>query len=343
MIYGSQGVGKTRGLLTFGEEMISSGRLLLNFDFQLMSKVATMNDLVSYLKEVIFKSIKGYSDAHSKTSYELKNQLTLIESLTSVDQNNSFKVPTLFRDPIYQRLITDVYFIADEIKKDSKHGLELLLQSIEILTPCKPIIILHDFDNLYYSVHDDLRVFVEYFWICLTSFISTGKEIPIIVEVSDQDSFFDGTIPLDNHHFRFYHVNEFDKRTSRKVLVGDGIFNKKDFEFISSHFGFNGQSFATIHDMLREGTNVNMAYESFCRIGNNLITRFIESNSTSKERNSKIEYLRKMTKGPVMLSTDITISRSLIDWKIASMINETHCDYQNKIIEQSANNILSNF
>ncbi|KAH0787390.1 hypothetical protein GPJ56_008585 [Histomonas meleagridis] len=342
VIYGSSGVGKTRGLLTFGEEMITTGRLLFDFDFQLMSKVATMDDLVSYIKSIIFKSIKGYADAHSKTSYELKNPLALIESLTSVDQNNSIKVPVLFRDPIYQKLITNFYFIASEIKNDPKHGLEMLLQSIDILAPCKPILIIHDFDNLYNSVYDEQREFVESFWSCLVLFISTRKDTPIIIEVSDQNAFFDGTIPLNNHHFRLYHVEEFDKKTSRKILVGGDIFNKKDFEFIASNFGFNGESFATIHDMLREGGNVNTAYENYCTIGANLITRFIENNSTSKERNAKIDYLKKLIVHPVMISTDIAISRSLIDWKIATLVNETHCSYQNRIIEQSAKNILSN-
>lgn len=343
VIYGPKGVGKTRGLFEFGNMVYDDGRLVIDFDFQKMSKAANMDDIVVYIRKTIGKYLMKYSEMHLRSDNELKNKLNIIETLTSMyKENNNYNSIDLkmftFRDQVYQELLNQLFFITEIILEDSKYGLDLLLKSLNLLDNWKPVIIIHDLDNI--QENDFILELIK----SLSMFIENQKNIGIIIEVSDQKALFDGTFPINNHKFRYYYVNEFSNKEIKNLLVKDNIFSKKDMEYIIDHFGHNGQLYATVHDMMREGNDVMSAYQKFKRHYSNIILRFIEYNSTSKIRAKRVAFLNKLfDEQRIPINTDLDISHSLIEWKIITMSNLTHCMYQNKVMQDSANEILQIF
>ena len=331
VFHGAGGVGKTRGLRQFMEQLNSDDRLAVNFDFKMVSDLATPRDLMDYLESAVISSLQRL-DGKQVRSSELRNTLALTEAVTTVEGKLMRELQIPLKDGNLQRIARALVTIIEKIGESPETSVRGLLEGIDSLAPLRPIVIVNDIEMLSECANEELVEFAMVFVKVCDDFANDFRQMGVIFEVSDESALVDG---FKLKAMRLRTVGEFLPEDAQSVLVRDNFFSKATFQSVKDKFGGNGRGYAAVHDLTREGLSVNGA---FSLIEKQIKDDVLAAVGLHRER---ADFLRKLEKHKVLpVADDVNTAKHLLKHKVITLTNSTHCGFAGKFVERAAQTVL---
>ena len=331
VFHGAGGVGKTRGLRQFMEQLNGDDRLAINFDFKMVSDLATPRDLMDYLESAVISGLQRLDGKQVRAS-ELRNTLALTEAVTTVEGKLMRELQIPLKDGNLQRIARALVTIIEKIEEAPESSIRGLLEGIDSLAPLRPIVIVNDVEKLSECASEELVEFARVFVKVCDDFASDFRQMGVIFEVSDESALVDG---FKLKAMRLRTVGEFLPEDAQSVLVNDNLFSKATFQSVKDKFGGNGRGYAAVHDLTREGLSVSGA---FSLIEKQIRDDVLAAVGLHRER---AEFLRKLEKQRVLpVADDLNTAKHLLKHKVITLTNSTHCCFAGKFVERAAQTVL---
>ena len=335
VFHGAQGVGKTRGLRQFIEKLKEEDRVVFNFDFKMIGKFATVRDLVDYLESVVVQGIQDLEAQQVRVS-DLKNSLALVEALSTVEGKLAKGVSVPIKDVTLQRVARALVTVLERIADAPEVSVRGFLEGIDALAPLRPLLIVNDIENLGHCETEEIREFGRVLWRVCETFANDYRILGVIVEISDES-----TLVHSFRNARLRTVEEFNPDDARSILLKGDFFTKKNLQFIKDKFGGNGQKYATMHDLLREGLTVNAAFE---QIEKQTTDKVMMAAGVGKDRDARLDYLRLLrTRRVLPIAQDVRTAAHLLSARVITLANATHCRFPSVFVENTVETVLKQY
>ena len=335
VFHGAQGVGKTRGLRQFIEQLKEEDRVVFNFDFKMIGKFATVRDLVDYLESVVVQGIQDLETQQVRVS-DLKNSLALVEALSTVEGKLAKGVAVPIKDATLQRVARALVTVLERIADAPEVSVRGFLEGIDALAPLRPLLIVNDIENLGHCETEEIREFGRVLWRVCETFANDYRILGVIVEISDES-----TLVHSFRNARLRTVEEFNPDDARSILLKGDFFTKKNLQFIKDKFGGNGQKYATMHDLLREGLTVNAAFE---QIEKQTTDKVMMAAGVGKDRDARLDYLRLLrTRRVLPIAQDVRTAAHLLSARVITLANATHCRFPSVFVENTVETVLKQY
>lgn len=335
VFHGAQGVGKTRGLRQFIEQQKEEGRIVFGFDFKMIGKFATARDLVDYLEDVVISGIQDLEGRQVRAS-DLRSSLALAEAMATVEGSLDDTVTVPIKDASLQRVARALVTVLERILLEPEVSIRGFLEVVDALAPLRPLIVVNDIESLRGCEKEEVREFGRVFWHVCENFANDYRILGVIVEISDE-SVLVGSFK----NARLRTVEEFDPNEAQSILVKGSFFAKKNFLFIKDKFRGNGQKYAMVHDLLREGMTVNSA---FTQIEKQTSDSIVVAAGIGKDRDRRLDFLRLLRSKTVLpWRNDAETAAHLLRAKVITLANSTHCRFPSPFVENTVEAVLRQY
>lgn len=323
LIHGPPGIGKTRGLKEFSDELVANNRLVIDIDFTKLSPVATNKDLVVLLQTSVMKSFRNI-DGKSFRSSSLRQVLQYLESVKSILTNKQLE--TITKIDIKDILISKISESLSLILTNMNYSVGTLtfFDSLEAISPIlRPLVILHD-----------PQISNEFFRSLLSissTYMHDTKNVAIIVEVSDQVSLIKDYTNMSQ--FKLVRVNEFKTEDAKKLLVDTKkIFTKQQLFQLNDLYGGVGQLYASIHELIRERITFQDAVNQVTKETRAIAIRSIFDSKYQSNIDERLSLMKQIKdNGEVPYNIYEKASFHLLKHGVISLWNASHVSFSNKI------------
>ena len=259
LVRGKRGIGKSRGLSTFADNLRADNRFVINFDFDRLHKYSNNNDIVDLIRNSV---IQGLRDLDGKTyrSINIKYSLAAIDGISEVFKTNKTRMIRPIYDQYLRQVAYDLMVIIAQIPKGANFGLNLFFECIQIISPSlRPIIIINSPEKLY---RINTNFSNEVYHTIIKSFQKLSHDTinyGIIVEVSDEEWLQTQLSEFRSSIYRWINVREFDIDSAKQQLTGRGMFKTSQITDLYKEFGGYGPDYAHAHELMRSGFSFDEA------------------------------------------------------------------------------------
>ncbi|KAH0793363.1 hypothetical protein GPJ56_002773 [Histomonas meleagridis] len=339
VLYGADGVGKTRGLTTFGEELLSDDRLVIDFDFRSISPIASEIDFVQFLQQSVISSFRNLDKRQSKLP-DLRKSLSLVRALSTINGPISETVPNVCKDSLLQSSFASIYTVINSISVNPEISVPALFESINSISPLSPVIFIHDIERLNSFNNSIIRKFLPLFWNVCQNFARDRKTVSLIIEISDSSYLVDHEFLFESESYRIVRVGDLPLAAHKSTFVDNKILSPSEYQSISEKIGGHGQSYALLYEYMREGYSPNSAIKKLLKKAKNIIIDVIQFGETKNERKIRLNLIKKSLKQVISVETDKKEIKELLKWNVLALENRTHCSISNKIMEKAAEEVI---
>lgn len=323
IVHGSPGIGKTRGLKEFSDDVLINNKLVIDIDFTKLSSFSTQKDLVALLQTSVMNSFKNY-DGKSFKSYSLRQASQYLDSVKSTLQNKQQEtiIKVEIKDIMLNRIAENLALILTNMNYSL--GIITFFDALESMSlGLKPVVILHD--------PQKSDIFFKSFSKISSTYMHDTKSVAIIVEVSNQTSLL--TDYSFSPQYRFICVNEFKMEDAKKLLVDtEKIFTKQQLSQLYDTFGGVGQLYASIHELIRERITFPEAMGQVAKETKAVAIRTIYDTTYQSHIDERLALLKQI-KERNEVSYDLYENASfyLLKHGLITLKNMTHVAYSNKV------------
>lgn len=339
IVYGPQGIGKTRGLTEFTKKLNENGTLVITFDFKLLGSSATIDDLNTLLRRSLIKSFLLFEERYTKT-INFQDVNALVEAYARLDPTKMERKARMqiLKNQKFDQILKMLLRIVREMKTSQALSTLTLFEALEALTPVlHPIILNHNIENLLINnknkeIHKLANEFIEVY----QKFTLGHKNLTFILEVSNQNAIIDRNIPIGHDLYKLLYVSPYDKEQANNLLVKqESIFQPIEFQTIWDKVGGIGKYFAQATDLMREGYSTARVLKEFSRSSFNSITQAVFSTNTSLI-DDRMNYLQQVANSNgYPISQNPCLTKYFLTSRVIGLLNLTHVEFDNKLMLHS--------
>lgn len=254
LVYGPNGIGKTRGILEFSKKYRKEGNLVIDLDLVTYSNHATAHDLIDHICTAILHAFRELDGTPYKANI-LKDVLDRVAATTSFIATNKIGKHYfigLIRDPLLQKAASYLISAVESTSTNPNIKAITLYEALETLNEAlHTLIVVHEPYKLYqnqgckeYCV-ETTQFFGKIFGSASHEF-TTG----VIFDLADQNK-----LPLfAKPGFQYVRVFEFSMETGATQL--NEVFGAPQYKSIYQSFGGVGVYFARTNELLLSGYNL---------------------------------------------------------------------------------------
>ena len=348
LLYGPHGFGKTRAIIEYAK-MTSSNHLPFIFDFRIMSKTFTLNDLKELIKSQIIDSLMQIT----QVSVSYPQMQSIIQTLTAIKMLRNQTGPRhdhrfhhgiknvdfLHRDKQVSQIISLLCDIAENIEYNPTMSFRLLFNAIDSMKEFNPSLFVIHADALLQSENQELQELYKTFLQTIVEFSSQLKNTPLIVEISDTSNVNNLIINLQNA--RPVYISGFSESEAEKTLVGSKIFSRSDIRSIYPLCP-SGSAFSQIMNLMRVGNHLPRAKDIYTRMQREKIRLALFSNNKA-ETSSRTKILKDLSKKDIIQFQDTPACKHLLSKGIITKTIDTdHVVFTTKLLKEEFININRN-
>lgn len=247
VIHSPRGFGKTRAIRVVASELIEAGRTPFIFDFQLISKTASLENIRKIVQSQLLQSLIKIDGRGDEIPVAKVTQL--LTPLTVLKETVPKTIHYQFKDQNLQKVAALLLQIAHGFESDAKTTLSNLFEAIDALSMLKPVVFVispekfiqnenKNISELYKSILQELRTYSESY-----------KTTPTVCEISDQTLMQE---VLQIPTCRSLYLGELSFEEVQGISKEKGI-TINDLKKIHTKYGGYGAAFALIRDNFKDG------------------------------------------------------------------------------------------
>ena len=260
LVHGPRNIGKSRGLVTFGKQLIDDDRLFVHMDCTKLRSGATDAEILSFLRNSFMTGFRRL-DGHDLRSGDSKSALAAISALVTVLGMNETKTTRhAIHNPFLREAADLISVILTKIQANPHLSLSILFDVLDRLGPSlRPVVVLSSpellGDGLGAVINAEL---VDVFRKLSSDTRNTG----FIIEISDETVLPDVEKLFPGVNVRLVQVGEFDQEAARQKLNVNGMFKPHEQARLFEVFGGHGRYFCLVHEAMRRSKSFDDALES---------------------------------------------------------------------------------
>ena len=297
IVHGARGIGKSRGIVTFGQQLVDDDRLFVHFDCTKLRSGASDAEVLSFVRNALMTGFRRL-DGHDLRSGD-KDALASISALVSVLGMNETRTT---RHPIHNGFLREaadlISVILTKIPENPHLAISILFDVIDRLgVSLRPVVALSSPERLGSGIGGVINEeLVDVF----RKLSSDAKSTGFIIEISDEIMLLDlverFTGVVD---FRLIRVDEFDQEAARPKLSVNGMFKPHEQARLFEVFGGHGRYFCLVHEAMRRSKSFDDALEAVvAATGKSLNMTLFGPTNSAPAVDEKLELIRAVIAKP---------------------------------------------
>jgi len=323
LIIGAAKIGKTRGIKAFLENMTKKGRLCIHLDFSMISNSSSLGDVHYFLEKSIsisFSSLIASLDT-------LKSAADIVSIVLPMEKSK-----TTMKIDEYRHYLSETF--RQLLIPSFDLGMRLSFEILKLFSGyLDPIIYIQSPETLWKSGNKSVNDLFE----TLKNNVLGQKDLPIIIEISDQSIYITDSISLPTLISR---VNEFDYGKSKEFFVDKfKTFTPNEHQSIINAFGGHGGLFSMVYTEILANRTIDQAIKNAFNTCEEQLIRSIDS---FKDPNSIHKILKKLNSDNIIEIDNRFYNEisHLLHKNIVCIKNRQFIEYQNNCIKQCAINLM---
>lgn len=321
LVYGAQGVGKSRGLSTLAASLAAEGRLPLVFDFLQIPQKASHSETVFLLQNSVRLALLSFDGSKTNQFRQIIDRLLPLATLDGSQLKEPYPV---IQNPILRQIESSISTI---LAQQGPTAIPAFFEALSALQPLRPVILLLSPErapNLF-------EIFGEIPIKCPT--------IPVIAEVSDQVLLLSQKLDKKDYipkAFRSIQVEEFSASDAKDMMKD--LLSSKDVSTLFEKLGGHGASFAKAYDLMGEGFNVKSAINEIVKNYKAQIYRAIygEGVGTPIDR---VKYLKNLLTKNAIIQKE-KMPENLIKSGVLTLYGNNEVTFSCKAMKEAASQIV---